>query len=137
MVQQQVREIIVPKPGGSAHGPGMVPGVKAGDLLFFSAVRGGTAQRGAGVSSDTKEQARQALQTNLRLLLEGAGASLDHVAKVTVYFQDLKYRQAFHEVWMETFPEKPPARTALQVVDANANPGGNAQFVMDVIARAP
>jgi 2-iminobutanoate/2-iminopropanoate deaminase len=113
----------------------MVPGTKAGGLLFFSAVRG-NGPRGTEISDDTKEQARQAF-TNLRLLLEGAGATLDHVVKVTLYLHDLRYRTAFHEVWMETFPENPPARTAMQVADANASPGGNAHFVMDVIAVAP
>ena len=135
----KVREIIHPKPGGSGHGQGMVPGVKAGGLLFFSAVRGGgprvEGQR-SRMSDDTKEQTIQAF-TNLRLLLEGAGATLDHVTKVTVFFEDLRYRAAFHEVWMETFPEDPPARTAMQVENASASADGNAHFVMDVIAVAP
>jgi 2-iminobutanoate/2-iminopropanoate deaminase len=113
----------------------MVPGVKGNGFLFFSAVRGGGAQRGAGMLDDTEAQARQAFK-NLELLLEGAGATLDNVVKVTVYFQDLKYREAFHKVWMEVFPVDPPARTAMQVANASANPGGNAHFVMDVIAAA-
>lgn len=128
------RETIHPKPGGSSHGPGMVPGVKIGGMLFFSAVRGGGPDR--TMSHDTREQTVQAF-TNLRLMLEGAGASLENVAKVTVYFQDLTYRAAFHAVWMETFPENPPARSAMQVVNASANPAGHAHFMMDVIAVAP
>ena len=135
MQKQPVRQVVHPKPGGSAHGVGMVPGVKAGGMLFFSAVRGGGPGRGEW-SDDTKEQARLAF-LNLKLLLEGAGATFDHVAKVTVYFQDLNYRQPFHEIWMETFPVDPPARTAMQVANASANPQGNAHFVMDVIAVAP
>ncbi len=130
-----VRETVHPKPGGSAHGAGMVAGVKAGGMLFFSAVRGG-GPRGTEISTDTREQTVQAFK-NLSLLLEGAGATLDHVAKITVFFQDLAYRTAFHEVWMETFPENPPARTAMQVTNASAGPNGGAHFVMDVIAVAP
>lgn len=134
----KVREIIHPTPGGASHGTGMVPGVKAGGLLFFSAVRG-NGPRGEGpsrMSDDPTEQAEQAF-TNLRLLLEGAGATLDHVTKVTVFFQDLRTRPAFHQVWMKTFPEDPPARSAMQVANASATPDGNAHFVMDVIAVAP
>lgn len=130
-----LREPITPPEGGSGHGPGLVAGVKLGGLLFFSAIRG-NGPRGTEMSDDTREQARRAFE-NLKVLLSAAGATLDHVAKVTLYLQDLKYRQAFHEVWMEYFPENPPARTALQVADTNTAPGGKAHFVLDVIAVAP
>jgi 2-iminobutanoate/2-iminopropanoate deaminase len=130
-----IRQKITPTPGGASHGPGMVPGVKAGGLLFFSAIRG-NGPRGTEMSTDTEEQARQAFE-NLRLLLDGAGATFDHVVKVTLYLQDLQYRAAFHKVWTEVWGDNPPARTAFQVADANAAPGGNAHFVLDVIAVAP
>jgi 2-iminobutanoate/2-iminopropanoate deaminase len=87
------------------------------------------------VSDDTKEQARQAFE-NLKTLLEGCGATLRHVVKVTLYLSELRHRYDFHEVWMEYFPENPPARVAVQVADANATPGGTAHFVLDVIAIA-
>ena len=131
-----IREIIHPKPGGAAHGAGMVPGVKAGGFIFFSAIRGNGPGGRDTMSDDTKEQARQAFK-NLELLLEGAGATLDHVVKVTLYLHDLRYRQPFHEVWMEKFPENPPARIAMQVADASPTPGGKAHFALDVIALAP
>lgn len=114
---------------------GMVSGVRAGGFLFFSAIRGRNPQTNQ-ISDDTREQARQALE-NLRVLLEAAGATLGHVVKVTVYLSDLRYRSALHEVWMEYFPENPPARIAVQVADANASPGGKAHFALDVIALAP
>ena len=132
--KRTIREIVYPKPGGAAHGPGMVPGVKAAGLIFFSAIRGNAP--GTPMSDDTKDQARQAFR-NLILLLEGAGATLDHVAHVTLYLQDVAYRQDFHTVWMEHFPENPPARIAIQVADANPVPGGKAHFALDVIAIAP
>jgi 2-iminobutanoate/2-iminopropanoate deaminase len=55
---------------------------------------------------------------------------------VTLYLGDLRFRREFHEVWMEYFPANPPARVAVQVADANAAPGGNAHFVLDVVALA-
>lgn len=51
--------------------------------------------------------------------------------------QDLKYRLLFHDVWMEYLPKDPPARIAIQVADANAQPGRNAHFALDVIAIDP
>jgi 2-iminobutanoate/2-iminopropanoate deaminase len=113
----------------------MVAGVKAGGFLFFSAIRGMNPET-REMSDDTGQQARQALE-NLKSLLSGTGATLDHVVKVTLYLHDLKYRKPFHEVWMEYFPEHPPARIAVQVANANANPSGNAHFALDVIALSP
>ncbi len=113
----------------------MVPGIKAGGFLFFSAIRGNEPATGQW-SDDTSVQARQALE-NLKSLLEAAGATLKHVVKVTLYLHELKYRAAFHEVWMEYFPEDPPARIAIRVADANASERGNAHFALDVIALAP
>jgi 2-iminobutanoate/2-iminopropanoate deaminase len=112
----------------------MVSGVRAGGFLFLSAIRGRDPKTNT-LSDDTRTQARQALE-NLRHVLEGAGVGLRHVVKVTLYLSDLAYRKDFHEVWMEYFPTDPPARTALQVADASASPGGNAHFVLDVIALA-
>jgi 2-iminobutanoate/2-iminopropanoate deaminase len=122
-------------PDGPRHGQGMVPGVRAGGLLFFSAIRGNHPQTHEW-SDDTEEQARQALE-NLRMLLEANGATLEHVVKVTLYLHKLEYRTAFHKVWMEYFPENPPARIALEVGNANSSPRGNAHFALDVIALAP
>jgi 2-iminobutanoate/2-iminopropanoate deaminase len=120
--------------GAPARMAGMVPGVRAGGFLFLSAIRGRHPATNE-FSDDTAEQARQALE-NLRVVLEGAGVTLRHVVKVTLYLSRLEYRTAFHEVWMEYFPEHPPARTAVEVADANAAPGGKAHFVLDVIALA-
>lgn len=129
------REVLVSKPGGPRHGKGMVPGIRAAGLLFFSAIRGNDPSTGEW-SDDTAVQARQALE-NLKSLLEANGATLKHVVKVTLYLHELRYRTPFHEVWMEYFPEDPPARIAIRVADANASERGRAHFALDVIALAP
>lgn len=129
-----VRKPVKLGPGSRLHGAGMVPGVIAGGFLFLSAIRGNSPEH--GFSDDTKAQARQAFE-NMKAVLAGAGATLDHVVKVTLYLHDLKYRPPFHEVWMEYFPENPPARIAVRVADANIEPGGGAHFALDVIALAP
>ena len=130
------RQILPSASGGPGGGgaAGMVPGVKAGNLLFFSAIRGAGADR--QWSDDTKMQARNALDT-LKRLMEAAGGTLDNVARVTVFFEDLKYRAAFNEVWLEYFPQEPPARIALEVANASTGPDRQAHFVLDVIAVAP
>lgn len=114
---------------------GMVPGVRAGGFLFLSAIRGRHPQAKT-MPDDPYEQAVQAMR-NLEAVLAASGATLAHVVKITLYLHDLSTRQPFHRAWMEFFPENPPARIAVCVADANAAPGGNAHFALDVIALAP
>lgn len=114
---------------------GMVPGVRAGGFLFLSAIRGRDAATNT-MPDDPYAQAVQAL-ANVRAVLAGSGATLAHVVKVTLYLSDLTTRQAFHQAWQEAFPVDPPARIAVCVADANAAPGGNAHFALDVIALDP
>jgi len=128
------KEVIPTPPGAPERIPGMVSGIRAGGFLFFSAIRGRDPQTNK-ISEDLRTQARQAFE-NLKLMLEAAGATLDDVVKVTLYLGDLHHRTVFHEIWMEYFPRNPPARIAVQVADANAAPGGNAHFALDVIALA-
>jgi 2-iminobutanoate/2-iminopropanoate deaminase len=128
------RNALVPQPGVGKPGVGMVHGIKAGGLIFLSAIRG--ASPDGTYSDDTAEQARCAFET-ARKRLAGGGATLDHVVKVTLYLTELKYRAAFHKVWMEVFGETPPARIAMKVGDANSREDQNAHFALDIIAVAP
>jgi len=128
------KEVIPTPPDAPERIPGMVTGIKAGGFLFFSAIRGRDPQTNT-ISEDPRVQARQAFE-NLKLMLTAAGATLDDVVKVTLYLDDLRHRTVFHELWMEYFSRNPPARIAILVPDANAAPGGNAHFALDVIALA-
>jgi len=114
---------------------GMVPGVRAGGFLFLSAIRGRDVETNR-IPDDPYEQAVAALR-NLAAMLGGSGATLAHVVKVTLYLSDLEKRHDFHRAWLEAFPVDPPARIAVGVADANATPGGNAYFALDVIALSP
>jgi len=82
-----------------------------------------------GETSDGRQRSKESGRSR--------AATLEHVVKVTLYLHDLKYRLPFHDVWMEYFPKDPPARIAIQVADANAQPGRDAHFALDVIALNP
>ena len=93
------------------------PVVRAGDWLIVSGQVGATpGPDGAPqiVDGGTAAQLRQAL-SNLIRLLEGEGASLAQVAKATVFLVDMTEFGALNEIWMETFPEPRPARSAIGV----------------------
>lgn len=55
------------------------------------------------------EQTRQVL-TNIRTILEAAGATMDDVVKTTVHLADMKDFEAFNEVYKEFFKTPYPAR---------------------------
>ena len=135
MPDRLTRQQII-RPGGSGHStPGLSDAVRIGGLIFFGALRGNDPVTRA-IPDDTEQQARNAFE-NLRVLLNAAGAGFEHVAKVTLYLHDLSYREAFHKVWQEYFPENPPARSAMTIADANVAPGQNYHFLIDVIAVDP
>ncbi|RKY62296.1 MAG: reactive intermediate/imine deaminase [Candidatus Neomarinimicrobiota bacterium] len=61
-----------------------------------------------------KDQVRQNLR-NLSEVLTAAGSNLQNIVKLTVFMVDLADFSQLNEVFMEFFPEKQPARSAVQV----------------------
>ena len=62
------------------------------------------------MSGTTASETRQVL-TNLRLLLEAAGSSLDKVVKVNVLLHSMLEAPNMNDVYVRFFPDPPPART--------------------------
>jgi 2-iminobutanoate/2-iminopropanoate deaminase len=88
------------------------PIVRAGEWLVVS---GQVALRdGALIDADARAQTTQAL-SNLRGLLEGAGAGLDQVVKTTVFLADMADYAAMNEAYIEAFGDHRPARSAVAV----------------------
>lgn len=108
-----------PADGAPAKGP-YSPGVRAGNLLFVSGqiavARDGTALADA----DLETQTRQCL-ANLQAVLAAGGATLAHVAKVTVYLSEPDGWPVLNRVYAEVFGEHRPARA---IVPVPAFPGG-------------
>jgi 2-iminobutanoate/2-iminopropanoate deaminase len=59
-------------------------------------------------------QTRQVL-TNLSHVLEAADSGLNFVIKTTVFLQNMSDFAAMNAIYAEFFPEKPPARSTVQV----------------------
>jgi len=87
--------------------------VVAGDRVDVSGQVGITSDM--QISEDITEQARQAF-VNLKTVLEAAGSSLENVTHMTMYYTDIAEAQEVDAVFSEFFPERYPARTAVQVV---------------------
>jgi 2-iminobutanoate/2-iminopropanoate deaminase len=62
----------------------------------------------------TVEEEAELGLTNLQIILEEAGSSLDKVLTVTVYLLDIEEYTRFNEVYKKYFKENRPARTCIQ-----------------------
>ncbi len=119
---------IVPADGPPAKGP-YSPGVRAGNLLFVSGQIAVAPDGRSLAHTDLEAQTRQCL-ANLRAVLEAGGATLQQVAKVTVYMAEPEGWPVFNRVYGEFFGTHRPARA---IVPVAAFPGG---FKVEVDAVA-
>jgi 2-iminobutanoate/2-iminopropanoate deaminase len=60
-----------------------------------------------------EEESAVALE-NIRIILEGAGSSLDKALRVTVYLAEMEEYGRFNEVYKRYFRKDLPARTCIQ-----------------------
>jgi 2-iminobutanoate/2-iminopropanoate deaminase len=88
------------------------PIVRAGDWLIVS---GQTASKDGTLVEGLAPQVRQSLE-NVRLLLEGDGASLCDVVKCTVFLTDMADFAAMNAVYAEAFGDHRPARSTIAVL---------------------
>jgi 2-iminobutanoate/2-iminopropanoate deaminase len=84
------------------------------DRLFFSSGQIPLTPEGEMVNGSLEEQTHQVF-SNLKAVLEEAGASLQTVVKATVFLKDMNTFAAFNEVYAEYFSEHKPARSCVEV----------------------
>ena len=89
-------------------------GIRTENFIFTSGQIPINPQTGNLKTDDIKAEIRQVLD-NLNAVLEGSGSALQSTVKLTVFVTDLGYFSEVNEVFNEYFPEKPPARSAIQV----------------------
>jgi 2-iminobutanoate/2-iminopropanoate deaminase len=88
------------------------PAVRAGDFIFVSGQVPVDPATNELSSGDIKHETRVALN-NVKLVLEGAGATLADVVRVGVYIGDGKDFAAMNEVYTEFFGAAKPARSTI------------------------
>ena len=111
-------------------------GVRAGDFIFLSALRGVNPGSVFVEEPDAEIQARQ-LFNNLEVTLKTLSVSFDNVVKVGVYMKNLQRdRPIFNRVWQDNFGDNPPARHAVQVSDLG-DERGLTLFLLDVTIFDP
>jgi 2-iminobutanoate/2-iminopropanoate deaminase len=83
--------------------------VRAGEFLFISGQPGIDPATGSVPAGGFEGEARQAF-TNLRTVVEAAGANLERVVKTTVFLGSAEDFPAMNQLFAEFFPSAPPAR---------------------------
>jgi len=63
------------------------------------------------------EEEAELAMTNLRIILEEAGSSIDKLLTITVYLKNMQDYGSFNEVYKSFFSRDLPARTCIQAGD--------------------
>ena len=106
-------EIIATEKAPKSLGP-YSQAVKAGGFVWCSGQIPIDTAVNAVPSTTIEDQTRQAI-TNLKNVLEAAGAGLDKVVKTTVFISDMNDFAALNAVYAEMFGDTKPARSCVQV----------------------
>ena len=106
-------------------------GIIADGFIFVSGQGPADPATGDMKLGDIKDETRLTLE-NVKAILSAAGATLNDVAKVHVYLNDINDFAAMNEVYKEYFGEGLPARTTVGVSLA-----AGMKVEIDVIAQKP
>ena len=87
--------------------------LKAGGFIYCSGQIPINPATNAVEATTIEDQTRQAI-TNLKNVLEAAGANLDKVVKTTVFISDMNDFAALNAVYAEMFGDTKPARSCVQ-----------------------
>jgi 2-iminobutanoate/2-iminopropanoate deaminase len=129
-----VRDIIAaPTPGldlRQHYGHHQSPAIRAGGLIFCSGMVAVNPETGEREHGTVTSEARRIFE-NLKLLLEGAGSSLDRLVQVHAMIYDRIAHDVLNRVYRQYVPNMPPARTVMSVqIEAGF------KVMLDVIAAA-
>ena len=102
---------IVSKAVAEAAGP-YVQGLRYGNFVYVTQV--GIDRMGNLVEGGIEAQTKQTME-NIRLVLEEAGSSMDHVLKCTIYIARAEDKPGMNEVYRSYFTDPFPARCCVQV----------------------
>ena len=106
-------EVISTEKAPKALGP-YSQAIKAGGFVWCSGQIPIDPAVNAVTATTIEDQTRQAI-TNLKNVLEAAGASLSKVVKTTVFICDMNDFAALNAVYAELFGDTKPARSCVQV----------------------
>ena len=110
-------ERIYPSDSPKPRGP-YSPAVRAGDFVFVAGQGPIDPASNEFSYGDIQHETRLTL-TNIKRILEAAGASMADVVKCSVFLRDGRDFEAMNAVYAEFFGDSKPARTTIEAKFAN------------------
>jgi len=107
------KQVIASTDAPAAVGP-YSQAIKTGNLIFLSGQIGIDPQTKKLVSGGVEAQAKQIFK-NISAVLKEAGASLQNIAKATVFLKEMSDFQKVNEIYAQHFDLPYPARSAVAV----------------------
>lgn len=112
------RSIDIP---GVSHGANPIPaGCRIGPLFMSGGIAGLEQQTGK-LAADAEAQCA-AMFNNVQRLVEAAGGTTEHIAKMTIWVKDRSVRTLINEQWLAMFPN-PASRPVRHVLVYSDLPG--------------
>ena len=111
-----LKQTISAPDASSGRGP-FPQAVRTGSLVFLSGQGPLDPTTNAPISGSFAEQVKQTF-FNVRAILAATGLGLEHIAKLTVYLNDLDRISEFNELYKAQMPQPWPARTLVQAGSA-------------------
>ena len=108
-----MKEIIATANAPAAIGP-YSQAVRVNGLLFLSGQIPLDPKTGAIVDGTIQAQTERVLE-NIKAVLEGAGLTLEHVIKTTVFLKNIGDFAQMNELYARYFTGNPPARSTIEV----------------------
>ncbi|MCZ8511446.1 Rid family detoxifying hydrolase [Paenibacillus filicis] len=105
-MKKEIQTSLAPGPVGPYS-----QGIQVGNRVYVAG-QGPLNPETGTVPETIEEQTRQVLK-NIQNILTAAGATMDHVVKVTAHLSDLKYFDAYNSVYQQFFSKPYPVRTTV------------------------
>ena len=123
-----MKEVITAPNAPKAMGP-YSQAIRLNGMVFVSGQIPLDPQTGDLVSGSIQAQTERVLE-NLKAVLQGAGLTLEHVVKTSVFLKNMADFSQMNDIYGKYFSSNPPARTTVEV----ARLPRDVQVEMDVIA---
>lgn len=88
--------------------------IQVGNSLYLSGQIGLVPESRELAGDDLDSQTHQTLK-NIKAVLEEAGYTMSDVVKAQVFLDDMNDYGAFNNIYVQYFPENPPARAVVEV----------------------
>jgi len=116
--------------GAKSHLP-FSPAIQAGDFLYVSGQASVDRETGAIISGTFEEEVRRSID-NIKIILESADLSLDHVINVKSYLANENDLESYNSIYAEYFNQPAPTRSTIVSVLPSF-----IKFEIDCIAYSP